>query len=172
MKRVRDFCKINVKDYYYVTTCGKVVTVKKDKYKVLKPNINKKGYHQYRMYDDNFGSVRPYVHKLVALAYIDNNGDFEQVDHLDMNKNNNHIKNLEWVTNKENMKRRYEKISSGIKWCSTTLSNEDVIFIRKNHKRWFENGRLKSNTKELSEKFKVGEKSITDCVRRFTYKHI
>ena len=43
----------SVKDKYYVTTCGKIIIVQDDKIKIMKPSINKKGYHQYRLITKN-----------------------------------------------------------------------------------------------------------------------
>lgn len=45
------------------------------------------------------------VHRLIAQAYIPNPHRKPIVDHKDMNKHNNAIKNLEWVTYKENARR-------------------------------------------------------------------
>lgn len=52
------------------------------------------------------------VHRLVAKAFIPNPHNKSEVNHIDGNKNNNHISNLEWVTPKENM---MHACSTGIK---------------------------------------------------------
>jgi len=44
------------------------------------------------------------VHRLVALAYIPNPNNYPIVRHLDNNKYNNHVSNLEWCTHSTNTK--------------------------------------------------------------------
>ena len=159
-----------VQDKYYITTCGKVLIVKNGEYKIMKPSINKKGYHQYRLVlkDDSTKSIRPYVHKLVALAYIFKDDDKKtQVDHKDMNKEHNYITNLEWVTNLENMRRR--NIIKGR--VNSKLTNVDVVYIRDHYRLWREGRIWKSNAKDLAIKFNVSKRTITNAANYRSYKY-
>lgn len=46
---------------------------------------------------------RFYVHRLVAIAFINRNIDWLQVNHIDWDHSNNYVSNLEWVTIYENI---------------------------------------------------------------------
>jgi len=68
----------------------------------LKPGLMK-GYHIVTFYN-NKRRKSHLVHRLVAKAYIPNPNNSPEVNHIDGNKLNNHMDNLEWVTHAENMK--------------------------------------------------------------------
>lgn len=48
------------------------------------------------------------IHRLVAIAFIQNPDDLPQVNHIDCNKLNNNVDNLEWVDNKTNTQHGYD----------------------------------------------------------------
>lgn len=74
---------------------------------MLKPYISKKGYLKVDL-GDGFGKRKSVsVHRLVAIAFIDNPMSYDQVNHIDGVKTNNHLDNLEWCNNSENQLHAY-----------------------------------------------------------------
>ena len=72
------------------------------------------------------------VHRLVALAWVDNPDNKPQVNHIDGNRSNNHYKNLEWVTNKENRQHAHDTgLLDHLKGIFNTVSTENVEMITK-----------------------------------------
>lgn len=68
---------------------------------ILKPFDNK-GYERIELKNGDIKSKK-LIHRLVAEHFIPNPLNKPQVNHKDCNKKNNHVDNLEWVTNKENV---------------------------------------------------------------------
>ena len=99
----------DVKGYeglYAVTSCGKVWSYKSKKF--LKPASDKKGYFKVVLYKN--GKCKNYkIHRLVAEAYIPNPDNLPQVDHIDNDKTHNYINNLQWITNRNNVRKGRNK---------------------------------------------------------------
>lgn len=96
---------------YQVSNFGRVRMTKDKRMKVLAEN--KYGYLVVKMTKD--GKVRyPFVHRLVAMAFVDNKENKPCVDHIDTNKYNNNVNNLRWVTPKENVNNPLSKIHQSI----------------------------------------------------------
>lgn len=71
-------------------------------------SIDSKGY-KYITMKDIYGKRRhPKIHRLVALAFLSNPDNKPQINHIDGNKENNSVKNLEWATNGENQKHAFK----------------------------------------------------------------
>ena len=90
---------------YKVDIFGRVFSIKNNIY--LSPQVNHiTGYLCVTILNKK-GRMKFLVHRLVAQAFIPNPGNKPCVNHLDGNKSNNDISNLEWVTYSENIAHAY-----------------------------------------------------------------
>ena len=88
----------NYEGYYKVSTFGNVIRNGKQ----LKKYTAKNGYVLVRLYKNGKQTQR-LVHRLVAISFIQNPNKLPEVNHIDGNKENNFVNNLQWVTHSENM---------------------------------------------------------------------
>ena len=96
---------------YQVSNMGRVKSVERMKWsgkcyykapeRILKPRKNGGGYLVVMLSKN--GKVKTCrVHRLVATAFIPNPNNLPQINHIDENKGNNHMENLEWCDSKYN----------------------------------------------------------------------
>ena len=71
--------------------------------RTLKPGTKANGYLQIRLSDKSGKSRNHYVHRLVMSAFVGKCPDCCEVNHIDENKANNNLDNLEYVTHKNNV---------------------------------------------------------------------
>lgn len=91
---------------YEISNTG-LVRNKITKY-ILKGRLSKSGYYQVSIKNDETNRfINKYIHRLVATTFIDNPENKKEVNHIDGNKTNNQLENLEWVTSSENQKHRH-----------------------------------------------------------------
>ena len=87
------------------------------------------------------GEVRKsfFVHRLVAMTFLPNPNNLEQVNHKDGNIYNNNVENLEWVTMSQNVRHAYKTgLNYGLKY-ELSPHNRPVLQFDKNGaflKRW------------------------------------
>ena len=88
-------------EYYSVSNIGRV---KNPFGKVLKPSSNYKGYLIVNLSSEYIKHKQMFVHRAVALAFIPNPDNLPQVNHINHNKSDNNVENLEWCTNLYNQR--------------------------------------------------------------------
>ena len=106
------FAKIPNCSNYLISNKGRIYSFIKNKF--MKPEIKENGYQRIELKMDDGRSKRFSVHRLVVDVFGDKNMNREilpgyDVDHLDRNKLNNSINNLEIVKHIENMHRWMKK---------------------------------------------------------------
>lgn len=104
-----------------------------------------------------------YVHRLLTQAFIPNPDNKPHVNHIDGNKQNNSIDNLEWCTAKENVIHAFKtglKVGKCLESCSNVkLSREDVLEIRAKYIPY------KYNCTMLSKEYGVHKRYILSIVK-------
>lgn len=85
---------------YDVSESGQITNVASGKQ--LKPFIDRRGYENFSLWSDTGERKTLRCHQLVARKFLPNPDHLPQVDHIDGNKTNNAVSNLEWVSNREN----------------------------------------------------------------------
>lgn len=91
-----------VLDCYYINADGRVYNDRSDRF--VNIGDNGKGYKRLGLKLKGIKKWKnAYVHRLVALSFIPNDENKLEVNHIDENKSNNDISNLEWVTRSENI---------------------------------------------------------------------
>ena len=92
---------------YEISNLGRVRN--KTTKKILKGRLSKSGYLQVSVkLNETQKFSNRYIHRLVAIYWIENPENKREVNHIDGDKENNVIENLEWVTSSENQKHRHK----------------------------------------------------------------
>lgn len=90
---------------YMVSNMGRVKSLgnnKARKEKILKGAKNNMGYLQVVLCKE--GKTKTYlIHKLVALAFLENPDNLPEINHIDEDKSNNCVSNLEWCNRSYNI---------------------------------------------------------------------
>lgn len=95
---------------YMISNLGKIKSLnykRTGKEQILKQSINGRGYY-YVLISINNKYKNILIHKAVAEAFLENDNNYSDVNHIDGNKLNNCITNLEFCTRSENIKHAYK----------------------------------------------------------------
>ena len=141
----------NYEEFYEVSNYGNVRTIPRQvkhsrnkeysrsvKSKLLLKSRNQQGYFKVLLSKEGIKKTH-LIHHLVAESFLNhyNRNNFICVDHIDENKLNNNVNNLQIITKKENTKKSFdfklEKFVKGDYWFHNTGSLNLIIDITKKH---------------------------------------
>lgn len=150
----------NYEGLYQISSLGNVKSLRNNK--ILKPGIRNEYYIVSLCKGGKQKSKT--IHRLVAKTFIPNPKNKEQVNHIDGNKLNNRIENLEWCTNQENIIHSWKNGLSKVtqKMRNHNADKEKIVYqydLDMNFiKEW------KSAT-EAGRKLKIFQQAIVACLK-------
>lgn len=162
----------NYEGIYQVSNLGRVKSLERKHNpieKIMTAYVNhSNGYFQIGLKKNKTRTMNK-VHRLVALAFLSNPENKKTVNHIDGNKLNNNVENLEWATYSENVTHAYQnKLNHGVgskgeKNGSAKLTKNDVLEIRSNQCK---------SLKELAVEYNVSKTTISRIKHRLLWSHI
>ena len=158
-EKVKDF------DNYIVSNKGNVINTK---FGILKKQRNTKTGYKIIDLKENGKKKTEYIHRLVAEAFIPNINNLPQVNHIDENKNNAHVNNLEWCSHTYNSMYSISNRKSikGVETYNSILTDKDVLEIVNCLKL-----KLYSQTK-LAELYNVKQITISNIWTGRSWNHV
>ena len=159
------FYKIPNHERYEISKFGVIRNVTNKKIK--SQYISSTGYYMVS-FSYNNKSKPQRVHRLIASTFIDNPNNYRFINHIDGDKLNNSIDNLEWCTHSQNMKHAFETgliNNTGIENGMSKLNEENVIQI----KVMLRNG---YSQQKIADKFNVSRSCILKINLGKTWGHV
>ena len=121
----------DVKGYeglYKVSEYGDVLSIKSNA--LLKPQNDGRGYLNIGLYKNGKRKYHK-IHRLVATAFCEGAEYFNEVNHIDEDKANNHYSNLEWCTREYNTKYSSHKKEKRVKCVELNKTFESITKAEK-----------------------------------------
>lgn len=163
--------------FYQISNLGRVKSLggwcgtAKRKEKIRSASLTQDGYVKVRLQHKGKDKTAR-VHRLVAEAFIPNPENKDTVNHIDGNKQNNAVSNLEWVDRTEQMLHAYDlglKSSRvGSQNSNAKLTDEQVREIRKSYVPYSK----EFGTVALAKKYGVTNRVIGLIVKNKSYKNV
>lgn len=106
------------------------------------------------------------IHRLIALTFIPNPNNYPDVNHIDGNKQNNSVENLEWCTCSENAKHAHKlglaHTYKGENHINAKFTNSQVIYI----KQLYASG---VSQQKIADRYNVAQTTIGRIIRGERY---
>jgi len=120
---------------YFISNLGRVKSIKYGKIRILKNNKSTDGY-LYVVLSNKIKTKCYKVHRLCAYGFLeyDINNFNLVIHHIDSNKENNNLINLEVTTQRDNIHKKNIKCTSklrGVSWCKKSKKWRSQIYLKK-----------------------------------------
>ena len=139
---------------YLVSTEGRIYSTKRKRH--LNPYISNRGYLHVDLCINGKKESKK-LHRLVADAFVPNPEDKPDVNHLDGNKTNCQVHNLEWCTKSENLRHAYQIGLRTPNWKAVSVFDIDGEYLCSFR-----------SMKEAEERTGISHISISRCCCGFT----
>lgn len=115
----------NFEGFYTIDEYGNVYSIKSNTY--IKHKIDRDGYELVHLCKNGKNYFK-HIHRLLAETFIPNENNYNSVDHIDNNKRNNSLNNLQWITLSENVAKanRNRDYSNWYKKIKAIDENENI----------------------------------------------
>lgn len=138
--------------------------------KKLKARENADGYAVVTMGNKRIRRSTQFVHRIVAELFLPNPEKLSDVDHLNGERMNPDVSNLQWVTHEENIRRAYERGShigriTGEKNSKARLTPDFVLKLREEYNAGV-------TIQEMADKYGLPWNTVGNAVKKITWKHL
>lgn len=153
---------IGYEDLYQVSNHGNVKSFHKYlKGKLLKPGIDGSGYYHVIFCKNKKRKILK-VHRLIAIHFVPNPDNKLEINHIDGDKSNNHVNNLEWCTRSENMKHAY---NNGLNKNTRKAASMNNKKYHSKKVKCIETGIVYESTNEAERNTRINHSHISACCR-------
>lgn len=170
LKGFDGFYEINKKGEVRSTLKRRCFIGRKPKGEKLKLRIARSGYWQVSLRKPNEKQTSYFIHRLLAINFIPNPENKPCINHIDSNRLNNNLENLEWCTYSENNKHAYKSgmqiKTFGETHNQTILNESQVIEIRNKYVKNI------YTMKMLSKEYGVSVGAIQAVIIKKSWSHI
>lgn len=111
---------------YQISNFGNIKSFRRKEPIILKPFKDTNGYHRVTLCKKDYS-----VHRLVANAFLPKIESKDLVNHIDLNKTNNRVDNLEWCNNRENILHYFKSENPCVKFTDAKTYSVKLYKNRK-----------------------------------------
>ena len=156
----------DLSDTYEISNTGKVR--RKGKLTERKLRLKHDGYLDVMLYKDG-KHLTCSIHRLVATTFLENTDNKRTVNHIDGDKTNNNVDNLQWATDSEQQKHAYDNglrvPTKGEQHGRAKLTKDEVREIR-------ERRDIGWSIIKLAKEYGVDQKNIYSIIHRKLWTHV